>query len=78
MKTSTLLQFILLLLPLGIWAQPNFILPDERRPVPSGGMVHLELQSMQVNTKITGQSATTALDQTFYNQGPWPQLFSLS
>ena len=50
-----------------VQAQPGFILPDD---IPRGGragLFALELRSIQVNTKITGQSATTSMDQVFFN-----------
>ncbi len=50
-----------------VQAQPGFILPDD---IPRGGragLFALELRNIQVNTKITGQSATTSMDQVFYN-----------
>ena len=68
MSIKTILHFCLLLSPFFLTAQSNFILPDEIRR-PTSGMFHLELRSMQVSTKITGQSATTSLDQVFYNPG---------
>ena len=49
-----------------LYAQPGFILPDEPRGG-RAGLFALELRSIQVNTTITGQSATTAMDQVFYN-----------
>lgn len=37
------------------------------RPRPIAGMFQLQIQSTQINTKITGQAATTMVDQVFYN-----------
>ncbi len=49
-----------------LYAQPGFIIPDEPRGG-RAGFFALELQTIQVNTSITGQSATTAMDQVFFN-----------
>ncbi len=47
--------------------QPTYIIPEpEPRPVRTD-LFAIELRSNQVNTKITGQSATTSMDQIFYN-----------
>ncbi len=53
-------------------AQAPFFLPDHRQELvraPEPGRFALELQTLQVNTKIISQSATTSLDQLFYNPG---------
>lgn len=53
--------------------QPAYIDPVQPRPRPRPNprpdlsLFSLELRSNQVNTKITGQSATTSMDQVFYN-----------
>ena len=49
--------------------QPAYIVPEPRpepQPVDNDGFT-MELRSNQVNTKIIGQSATTSMDQVFYN-----------
>lgn len=49
--------------------QPTYIIPEptpQPRPIRTDLFV-MELRSNQVNTKITGQSATTSMDQVFYN-----------
>jgi hypothetical protein len=49
--------------------QPAYIVPEPRpqpRPV-NTNLFTMELRSNQVNTIITGQSATTSMDQVFYN-----------
>lgn len=68
MNYKIILNLALLALPFFAQAQANFILPDRPMPNPNG-MFHFDLKSMQVNTKITGQSATTSVDQLFYNPG---------
>lgn len=50
-----------------VQAQPGFILPDDMPQRGRAGLFALELRSIQVNTKITGQSATTSMNQIFYN-----------
>lgn len=53
-------------------AQAPFFLPDplvEQVRAPATGRFALELRSVQVRTKITGASATTQLDQVFFNPG---------
>jgi len=50
-----------------VQAQPGFILPDDILGGGRAGLFGLELRNIQVNTKITGQSATTSMDQVFYN-----------
>ncbi|MFK8104444.1 MAG: VIT domain-containing protein [Saprospiraceae bacterium] len=49
--------------------QPSYILPEPtpRSPRLNPGMFAMELRSNQVQTEITGQSATTSMDQVFYN-----------
>ena len=46
--------------------QPAYIIP-EPRPRRNANLFALELKKVQVATSITGQSATTELDQVFYN-----------
>ncbi len=41
--------------------------PNPRRPRPIAGLFPFELESLKVETSITGQSATTTMEQVFYN-----------
>ncbi len=48
----------------GGWIIPD---PMPRRPRPIAGMFGLEVRSNQIDVEITGNTATTCMDQVFYN-----------